>query len=97
MRIVSQPVPLPPPQRRNWIANFIVSQTFPTLAGISLGLAYGTYTLMTVLSFVFVVERIKETRGLELEAMKWRLRGGLWLDAAVRGSFCLTSKAIESN
>ena len=52
-----------------WIANYIVSQTFPTLAGISLGFAYGTYTLMALLSFVFVLARIKETRGLELEEM----------------------------
>ena len=53
-----------------WIANYIVSQTFPTLAGINLGVAYGTYTLMAVLSFVFVLARVKETRGLELEAMQ---------------------------
>ena len=53
-----------------WIANYIVSQTFPTLAGISLGVAYGTYTLMALLSLVFVLTRIRETRGLELEAMK---------------------------
>jgi MFS transporter, SP family, sugar:H+ symporter len=53
-----------------WIANFIVSQTFPTLAGINLGLAYGTYTLMALLSFVFVVAKVRETRGLELEEMK---------------------------
>ena len=52
-----------------WIANYIVSQTFPALAGISLGLAYGTYTLMALLSFVFVLARVKETRGLELEEM----------------------------
>jgi SP family sugar:H+ symporter-like MFS transporter len=52
-----------------WIANYIVSQTFPTLAGISLGLAYGTYTLMAVLSLVFVLAKIRETRGLELEEM----------------------------
>ena len=52
-----------------WIANFIVSQTFPTLAGINLGLAYGTYTLMAVLSLVFVLMKVKETRGIELEAM----------------------------
>jgi MFS transporter, SP family, sugar:H+ symporter len=52
-----------------WIANYIVSQTFPTLAGISLGVAYGTYTMMAVLSLVFVLLRVKETRGLELEAM----------------------------
>jgi SP family sugar:H+ symporter-like MFS transporter len=53
-----------------WIANYIVSQTFPMLAGISLGAAYGTYTLMAILSFVFVVAKVKETRGLELEEMK---------------------------
>src|ERR1700759_82287 len=52
-----------------WIANYIVSQTFPTLAGISLGVAYGTYTLMAVLSLLFVLARVKETRGLELEEM----------------------------
>ncbi len=53
-----------------WIANYIVSQTFPTLAGINLGLAYGTYTLMAMLSFVFVLAKVRETRGLELEEMK---------------------------
>jgi len=52
-----------------WIANYVVSQTFPTLAGISLGLAYGVYTLMAVLSLVFVLARVRETRGLELEEM----------------------------
>jgi sugar porter (SP) family MFS transporter len=52
-----------------WIANYIVSQTFPTLAGISLGLAYGIYTLMALLSLVFVLAKIKETRWLELEEM----------------------------
>jgi hypothetical protein len=53
-----------------WIANYIVSHTFPMLAGISLGLAYGIYTLMAMLSFVFVLAKIRETRGLELEEMK---------------------------
>jgi MFS transporter, SP family, sugar:H+ symporter len=53
-----------------WIANYIVSQTFPMLAGINLGLAYGIYTLMAILSFLFVLAKVKETRGLELEEMK---------------------------
>jgi sugar porter (SP) family MFS transporter len=53
-----------------WIANYIVSQTFPALAGIGLGLAYGTYMLMAILSFVFVLAKVKETRGLELEEMR---------------------------
>ena len=53
-----------------WIANYIVSQTFPALAGISLGFAYGIYALMAVLSLVFVLAKVRETRGLELEEMK---------------------------
>src|ERR1700761_1391835 len=53
-----------------WIANYIVSQTFPTLAGINLGLAYGTYTVMALLSLIFVLAKVRETRGLELEEMK---------------------------
>ena len=53
-----------------WIANYIVPQTFTMLAGIGLGLAYGIYTLMAKLSFVLVLARISETRGLELEEMK---------------------------
>jgi MFS transporter, SP family, sugar:H+ symporter len=53
-----------------WIANYIVSQSFPTLAAVNLAVAYGTYTLMAVLSFVFVLAKVKETRGLELEEMK---------------------------
>jgi SP family sugar:H+ symporter-like MFS transporter len=53
-----------------WIANYIVSQTFPTLAAIDLGLAYGIYTVMAMLSLVFVLAKVKETRGLELEEMK---------------------------
>jgi MFS transporter, SP family, sugar:H+ symporter len=53
-----------------WIANYVVSQTFPALAGLNLGLAYGAYTLMAILSLVFVLAKVRETRGLELEAMR---------------------------
>jgi hypothetical protein len=42
----------------------------PDASGHQLGAAYGTYTLMAILSFVFVLARAKETRGLELEAMQ---------------------------
>jgi MFS transporter, SP family, sugar:H+ symporter len=52
-----------------WIANYIVSQTFPTLASVSLAVAYGLYALMAALSLVFVLARVRETRGLELEEM----------------------------
>lgn len=52
-----------------WVANFIVSTTFPGLAGISLGLAYGIFTVFAVLSIPFVARYIRETKGVSLEDM----------------------------
>ena len=52
-----------------WIANFVVSQTFPALASAGLGLAYGIYAGMALLSLVFVARWVQETRGRELEDM----------------------------
>ncbi len=52
-----------------WVANFIVSTTFPGLAGISLGLAYGIFTAFAILSIPFVMRYIKETKGVSLEDM----------------------------
>lgn len=52
-----------------WIANFIVSATFPGLRTAGLGLAYGLYTGAAVLSLVFVLVFIQETKGKELEEM----------------------------
>ncbi|MBM3689277.1 MAG: sugar porter family MFS transporter [Actinobacteria bacterium] len=52
-----------------WVANFIVSTTFPGLAGISLGLAYGIFTVFAILSIPFVARYIRETKGVSLEAM----------------------------
>lgn len=52
-----------------WVANFIVSTTFPGLAGISLGLAYGIFTAFAVLSLLFVIAKVKETKGVQLEDM----------------------------
>jgi sugar porter (SP) family MFS transporter len=52
-----------------WVANFVVSATFPALKSAGLGLAYGLYTAAAVVSIVFVVFFIRETKGKELEAM----------------------------
>jgi MFS transporter, SP family, sugar:H+ symporter len=52
-----------------WIANFVVSATFPSMASAGLGLAYGVYTAMAVLSLFFVLRFVRETRGKELEEM----------------------------
>lgn len=53
-----------------WLANFAVSLTFPSLAEIGLGVAYGLYTAMAVLSLLFVWKFVRETRGRELESME---------------------------
>jgi MFS transporter, SP family, sugar:H+ symporter len=53
-----------------WVANFVVSETFPSLASTGLGMAYGIYAVMALLSFVFVSRAVRETRGRELEEME---------------------------
>jgi MFS transporter, SP family, sugar:H+ symporter len=53
-----------------WIANFLVSTTFPPLKDVSLGLAYGIYTVAALLSLLFVFLLVRETRGKELEHME---------------------------
>lgn len=53
-----------------WIANFIVSTTFPViLKNFGLGSAYGLYTISAAISFFFVFLLIKETKGKQLEEM----------------------------
>jgi MFS transporter, SP family, sugar:H+ symporter len=54
----------------NWIANFIVTVTFPTLRDTSLGLTYGLFAFFALLSFFFVLAKIPETKGKELEDME---------------------------
>src|SRR5690606_21024021 len=53
----------------NWVANFVVSTTFPTLSEISLSLAYGLYATFAFLSLLFVLWKVPETKGRELEDM----------------------------
>jgi sugar porter (SP) family MFS transporter len=50
-----------------WIANFVVTVTFPALAATSLVLTYGLYALFAALSFVFVMRVVPETKGVSLE------------------------------
>ena len=52
-----------------WLANFVVSTTFPPLASHGLGIAYGFYATFAIISFFFVWRVIQETRGRELESM----------------------------
>ncbi|HYI59308.1 MAG TPA: sugar porter family MFS transporter [Microlunatus sp.] len=50
-----------------WIANFLVTLTFPALSGWSLTGTYTIYAIFAALSFVYVFWRIPETKGMELE------------------------------
>ena len=52
-----------------WVANWVVSTSFPALKDAGLGLAYGIYTTFAVLSLLFVLKFIRETKGVELEDM----------------------------
>jgi len=54
-----------------WIANFLVSTTFPPLLdSIGLGASYGLYTFFAILSIFFVVKFVRETKGKTLEEME---------------------------
>jgi MFS transporter, SP family, sugar:H+ symporter len=52
-----------------WVANWLITVSFPALSDISLSLAYGLYTVFAVLSFLFVLRWVRETKGVELEEM----------------------------
>jgi len=52
-----------------WVANWLVTLTFPGLSKIGLGYAYGLYTLAAALSFILVARFVRETKGRELEDM----------------------------
>lgn len=54
----------------NWLANFLISTTFPMLLKSSgPELAYGIYATAGAISFFFVLFLVSETRGRELEDM----------------------------
>lgn len=52
-----------------WISNFIVSATFPTLEAFSITFTYILYGVMSVLSALFVWKMVPETKGKTLEDM----------------------------
>ncbi len=52
-----------------WVANFAVSQSFPTLSDWNLSGAYVMYTIFAVLSIPFVWALVPETKGKTLEEM----------------------------
>jgi SP family sugar:H+ symporter-like MFS transporter len=56
-----------------WVANWVITTTFPPLKDASLGLAYGIYAACALFSFFFVLRLITETNGQELEDMPERV------------------------
>jgi len=56
-----------------WISNFIVSASFPSLESFSITFTYCLYGVMSVLSILFVWKMVPETKGKTLEEMQ-----GLW-------------------
>jgi SP family sugar:H+ symporter-like MFS transporter len=51
----------------NWVANWLVSVSFPALSEWNLSVTYWIYTGFAVLSIPFVLKFIKETKGTSLE------------------------------
>ncbi|MGC5015517.1 sugar porter family MFS transporter [Streptosporangium sp. DT93] len=52
-----------------WVANWLITVSFPSLSEWSLAGAYVGYTAFAVLSFFFVMFKVKETKGRKLEDM----------------------------
>jgi SP family sugar:H+ symporter-like MFS transporter len=52
-----------------WVANWLVTLTFPALSKAGLGFAYGLYAAAAALSFAFVLRWVRETKGRTLEQM----------------------------
>ncbi len=52
-----------------WVANWLITVTFPALSEWNLPLTYAMYALFAVLSFLFVARWLKETKGRRLEEM----------------------------
>lgn len=50
-----------------WLANFLVAVSFPAMSAWSLPWTYAAYALFAALSFAFVLWRVPETKGMELE------------------------------
>ncbi|MWB99677.1 sugar porter family MFS transporter [Agromyces seonyuensis] len=50
-----------------WIANFLITVSFPAMSSWSLPLTYSMYAVFAVLSGLFVLFRVPETRGMALE------------------------------
>ncbi len=63
----------------NWIANFIVTISFPILSSFNLTVTYGIYALFALLSLFFVIAKIRRRRAAP--SRRWHHRAGETVDA----------------
>ncbi|NDK32844.1 sugar porter family MFS transporter [Nesterenkonia haasae] len=54
----------------NWGSNFLISTLFPQMAELSLVFAYAFYGVSALISLVFVLKYVPETKGREIEEMQ---------------------------
>ncbi|WP_022871747.1 sugar porter family MFS transporter [Nesterenkonia alba] len=54
----------------NWLANFAISSSFPSMAELSLVFSYGFYAISALISLFFVLKFVPETKGREIEEMQ---------------------------
>ena len=52
-----------------WLANWLISTSFPSLASAGLVFAYGLYAFFALVALIFVWKAVRETKGRELETM----------------------------
>ncbi len=52
-----------------WLANWAISTSFPSLASAGLVFAYGLYAFFALVALFFVIKSVKETKGRTLESM----------------------------
>ena len=59
-----------------WVSNFLVSSTFPSLSAWNIGGTWLIYAAMALLSAIFVWKAVPETKGKTLEDMSrlWKKR-----------------------
>ncbi len=53
-----------------WAANFFISSTYPSMIEFSGAFTYGFYGVMSVLSAIFVLKMVPETKGKTLEELE---------------------------
>ncbi|GAA4384232.1 sugar porter family MFS transporter [Tsukamurella soli] len=56
-----------------WVANWAITVSFPSLKSFSLGFSYGMYAAFALLSLLFVARFVRETKGMSLEDMDARV------------------------